>query len=533
MSGEAPLTRRQALAAAGLLATSGLGLAACEGRSSADGAGRAVRPAAKAPAGPPRRGGRIRVATISSSTADTLDPARGSLSTDYARHFMLYSGLTEFDPHLTPLPALAESIETTDRLNWNIRLRSGVEFHDGSSLTADDVVFSLMRHKDPAVASKVKSVADQISEARAVGPLEVSVRLSGANADLPSILATSHFLIIKAGTTDFRSAVGCGPFRLQTFSPGVRTVVVRNPNYWKPGRPYLDAIELIGIPDEVSRVNALLSGDVHLINSVNPISSRRIQATGRHALLETASSSYTDLIARLDDLPTGRPEFVLAMKHLLDRELIRKALFRGYATVGNDQPLPPGHRYYYPGLPQRTYDPEKARFLLNRAGLLDVRLPIYASPAAGGSVDMASLLQDSAARIGLRLSVARMPSDGYWSTHWMKHPLTFGNTNTRPTADLIFSIFFKSDAVANESGWKDPRFDQLLVTARGEADEAKRRQMYADMQTLVHDGSGVAIPVFITNLDGYDSRIRGLVPVPLGGLMGFAFAEHVWWEDAA
>jgi peptide/nickel transport system substrate-binding protein len=115
----------------------------------------------------------------------------------------------------------------------------------------------------------------------------------------------------------------------------------------------------------------------------------------------------------------------------------------------------------------------------------------------------------------------------------MKHPLTFGNTNARPTADLIFSIFFKSDASANESGWKDPRFDQLLLAARGEADEAKRRQMYADMQVMVHDLSGVAVPIFIASLDAFDSRLKGLQPMPLGGLMGFAFAEHVWLEDAA
>jgi peptide/nickel transport system substrate-binding protein len=529
----APFTRRQALVGAGVLTASGLGLAGCGEPSPAQGSRGTGPLSAPVPSGPPRRGGRIRVATISSSTADTLDPAKGALSTDFARHFMLYSGLTQFDLRLTPQPALAERIETSDRLNWNIRLRRGVEFHDGSGLTAEDVVFSLMRHKDPGVASKVKTVADQISEARAVGPLEVSVRLSAPNADLPSILATSHFLIIKSGTTDFHNAVGCGPYRLQTFSPGVRTVVTRNPNYWKPGRPYLDAIELIGIPDEVSRVNALLSGDVQLINAVNPTSSRRIQATRRHALLETPDTSYTDFIMRLDDPRVGRPEFVLAMKHLFDRELIRKALFRGYATVGNDQPLPPGHPYYFPGLPQRAYDPEKARFLLKRAGLLDVRLPIYASPAAGGSVDMASILQDSAARIGLRLAVNRVPSDGYWSTHWMKHPLTFGNTNARPTADLIFSIFFKSDASANESGWKDPRFDQLLLAARGEADEAKRRQMYADMQVMVHDQSGVAIPIFIASLDAFDARLKGLQPMPLGGLMGFAFAEHVWLEDAA
>ncbi|MDB5447898.1 MAG: transporter substrate-binding protein [Phenylobacterium sp.] len=505
------LSRRQALS----------GLAAAGGLLGAPSAGLAAAP---------RRGGRIRVATISSSTADTLDPAKGALSTDYVRQYMVYSGLTQFDANLAPRPALAEAIETSDRIRWAIRLRKGVAFHDGSALTPADVVYSLLRHKDPKLGSKVRTIAEQIAEAKVTGPHELEVRLTGPNADLPSILATSHFLIVKDGARDFRTAVGTGPYRCRIFNPGVRTIVTRNPNYWKPGRPYLDEIELIGIPDEVSRVNALLSGDVQLINAINPRSTRRVTASHRHGVLETKSGYYTDLIMRQDRLPTSHPNFVLAMKHLFDRDLIRKALYRGYATVANDQPIPPGHPYYFAGLPQRGHDPDRARFLLKQAGLLNVRLPVYASPAADGSVDMASILQEAAGQIGLRLAVNRVPSDGYWSSHWMKHPLTFGNTNPRPTADLIFSLFYKSDAPWNEAGWKNARFDQLLLAARAEADEARRKQMYADMQVMVHDHGGVGIPVFIGSLDAFDRRLKGLGSIPVGGLMGYSFAEYVWLE---
>lgn len=522
------LTRRTAALGLGLGALSAVGLAGCGPGKSGGTEGNPMAP--PTPAGPPRRGGRIRVASTTSSQADTLDPVKGAVSTDYARHNLLYSGLTELDAHLQPKLALAEAIETDDRTLWRIRLRSGVEFHDGSSLTAQDVVYSLLRHKDAGIGSKAKGVADQIAAASAVGPRELQVRLVDANADLPAILATSHFLIVKDGTTDFRTANGCGPFRLKAFTPGVRTVASRNPNYWKEGRPYLDEVELIGIPDEVSRVNALLSGDVQFVNALDARSIHRVRATGAHEILETRSGVYTNLILRQDSVPTGDPDFVLAMKHLLDRELIRKAVFRGFAEIGNDQPLPPWHPYYFPDLPQRIYDPDRARFLLKRAGLLNVRLAVFASATATGSVDIASILQESAAKLGLRLLVNRAPADGYWSTHWMKHPATFGNTNPRPTADLMFSLFFKSDAAWNESGWQNPQFDQLLLAARGEADEARRKQMYGDLQTMVHDASGIGIPVFISLVDAYDSRLKGVFPIPIGGLMGYAFGDHVWWD---
>ena len=481
--------------------------------------------------GAPRRGGSIRVASLSSSTADTLDPAKGALSTDYVRHYMVYSGLTQYDENLNARLALAESLESHDQTLWNIKLRQGVEFHDGKALTAEDVVYSLQRHKIPETASKLATVAQQFEDIRAVGKHEVRLQLAGPNVDLPLILADSHFLIVPAGATDLGKGIGTGPYRLESFQPGVRTIVVRNDKYWKSGAPHLERIELIGIPDEPSRVNALLSGDVQLVIAVNPRSTRRITESPEFDVLETPSGLYTNLIMRQDTHPTNNPDFILAMKYLFDRELIKRALFRGFATVANDHPVTPGNRYFAANLPQRQYDPERALFHLNKSGMAGARLPIFASPAATGSVDMAALLQLSASKVGLNLSINRVPGDGYWSNHWMKHPLGFGNVNPRASLDLLFSQFFKSDAPWNESGWSNPQFDQLLVAARGEGAESVRKQMYTDMQVLIHQHCGMGIPVFMSLIDGFDRRLKGLGPIPIGGLMGYSFAEHVWWEE--
>jgi peptide/nickel transport system substrate-binding protein len=215
----------------------------------------------------------------------------------------------------------------------------------------------------------------------------------------------------------------------------------------------------------------------------------------------------------------------------MDRPLIKRALFRNYATIANDHPIPPFHPYFRKDLPQTTLDLDKARWHFQRSGIGKARLPVFASPAAEGSVDMASILQEYGARVDLNIAVNRVPADGFWSTHWMKHPLGFGNTNPRPTADLIFSLFYKSDADWNESGWRNPAFDRLLLEARAEGEEARRKQLYGEMQGLVRDHCGVSIPVFISLLDGYDRRLKGWYPVPLGGFMGYGFAEHLWWED--
>ena len=478
----------------------------------------------------PKKGGKIRVAVGASSTADTLDPAKGGAITDYVRHFMFYNGLTTIDTRLNPQMELAEAITTKNGVLWNVKLRKDVRFHDGKPLTSADVVYSLMRHKDPATASKVKAVADEFVEVKATGPNEVQIKLASANVDLPMLLGTSHFSIIRDGTTDFTTANGTGPYKCKEFKPGLRSVSVRNDEYWKPGKPYLDEIEYFAIPDEAARVNALLSGDVHLINAINPRSAPTVTASPNCTLFESKTGIITDLIMRDNVGPVKNPDFVLAMKHMLDREQILKASMRGFGFLGNDQPVQPSSKYYFAGLPQRTMDLDKAKYHLKKSGMAGSTIPLVCTTAANGSVDTAQIMQLTAQKIGLNLDIKRMPPDGYWSNHWAKHPLTFGGVNPRPTADLMFTLFYKSDAPMNVSGWKNEKFDQLLEAARGETNDARRKQMYADMQVLVHEQCGIGIPIFNNSIDGFTSKLKGYSSHPLGGLMGYAFAEHVWLD---
>jgi peptide/nickel transport system substrate-binding protein len=478
----------------------------------------------------PRKGGRITVATNASGVNDTLDPAKQSNQTDYCRGFMFYNGLTALDGSLTPRPSLAEEFATQDAKTWVFKLRKGVTFHDGKPLTPADVVFSIMRHKDAATASRAKVLAEQIESVTASGPNEVTFRLTSPNADLPVVLGTYHFHIVKAGTTDFNAGIGTGPYKVKEFKPGVRSIAVRNENYWKSNRPYLDEIELVGITDESARVNALLAGQLDLVQAVSPRSVERVTAGGKHAVYETKSVSYTNLIMRRDSSPGNNPDFVQAMKYLFNREQLLKSIQLGRGVVANDQPIASSNRFYFKGLPQRPYDPEKAKWHLQKANLGSTPIPVVVSPAASNSVEMALVMQHAAKQIGLNLDVKRMPADGYWSTHWMKHPVGFGNINARPSADLALTLFFKSDAPWNEAAWKNEKFDQLLLAARGEVDQAKRAQMYADMQVLVHNEGGIGIPMFISSLDGHNSKLKGLSSIPISGMMGSSFAEHVWLD---
>jgi peptide/nickel transport system substrate-binding protein len=478
----------------------------------------------------PKRGGSIRAAGYSSSTADTVDPAKQAFSTDYARCNMFYNTLTRLDGALAPQPELAETIANDKATVWTLKLRKGVTFHDGKPLTAADVVYSLSRHLDPAVGSIAKPLAQQMTEIKATAADEVRITLASPNADFPVVLGTFHFHIIKDGTKDFTTAIGTGPYKCKEFQPGVHTVAVRNENYWKPGKPYLDQIDFFGIPDETARINALLAGDIQLAGGLTPRSTRRIKGQPGFVIFETPAGVYTDLIVRLDAPSTGNVDFALTLKYLMDREQMRDAIWQGFATIGNDHPVSPSNRFYNADLPQRKFDPDRAKFHFQKSGVGTSAIPIVVSPAAEGSAEMAVMLQDAGAKFGLNLDVRRVPADGYWSNYWLKSPVGFGNINPRPSLDILLSLFFRSDAPWNESAFKDPKFDQLLLAARGETDQARRKQMYGDMQHMISDTAGIGIPLFNSYLDGHSANLKGLEPIPVGGMMGYDFAENVWLD---
>ena len=485
--------------------------------------------ASSAVAATPVKGGSLKAAGWSTSTADTLDPAKASLSTDYVRCCSFYNRLTFLDQSGVPKMELADSIESKDAQTWTVKLKSGVTFHDGRPLTSDDVIYSLKRHLDKSVGSKVAKIAAQMTGFKAVDKLTVEITLASPNADLPTILAMHHFMIVADGTTDFSKGNGTGAFKREVFEPGVRSVGLRNKNYWKSG-PNVDSFEFIAITDDSARANALLSGDIHLAAAINPRTTRLIEAQTGFALSKTTSGNYTDLNMRLDMAPGDKKDFIEGMKYLVNREQIVKSALRGMGAVGNDQPVSPANIFHNASLKPKAFDPEKAKFLFQRAGVLGQSIPVIASEAAASSIDMAMIIQASGAEIGMKLDVQRVPSDGYWDNYWLKAPIHFGNINPRPTPDILFSLLYTSEAPWNESHYKSEKFDKMMLEARASLDQAKRTQIYNEMQAMIAEEAGTIIPAYISNVDAIAGKLKGLEPNPLGGMMGYAFAEYVWLE---
>ena len=481
----------------------------------------------------PKRGGRMRVAGTTASVKDSMDPAKFTASSDYCRGFTFYNGLTRLDSNCRAQPELAQSFEpNANATDWVFKLRKGVTFHDGKTLDADDVVYSLMRHKDPDVGSAAKTLANMISEAKADGKDTVIVKLTGPNADLPILLGTYHFMILKNGTTDFTTAIGTGPYKVKEFKPGIRALGVRNENYFHEGRPYMDEQELFGIGDDAARLSALFSGDVQMIARISPVSIPDVEARKDVVIDSVPAPKFTSLVMMVDRPPfQNNPDLRLAVKYLFDREMALKSIMKGHGQLGNDHLFAPDDPFYNADLPRRGLDLDKAGYHLKKAGMENAKLELHVGEPAYASVELGMLLQSEAAKIGLSIDLKREPADGYYTNIWRKRSFHGGEWNARPTDDLLLTIGFKSNAEWNESQYKIDRLDSLIDQGRATLDFARRKEIYGEVQKILYEDGCNVIPLFTNNLAAVSNQVRGLVPVKTGSLGGFNYADTVWIES--
>jgi peptide/nickel transport system substrate-binding protein len=478
----------------------------------------------------PKRGGHLLLGIDGGNAGDSLDPVRQVSDYPVVIGHQLYNTLTELDEHLKAQPELAESWDAkSGAREWVFKLRKGVTFHNGKELTAADVVYSINHHRGKDSKSPVKALLESVTDLKVTDKDEITLTLDSGNADMPILMAERRLLIGPEGSS-FTDGVGTGAFILQSFQPGVRTLTKRNPNYWRRDRGFVDSVETLAINDPVARLSALQSGAIHLMNRVHPRTARQLQEDPRTQLFNTEAGWHITFPMRTDTPPFDNNDLRLALKYAVDRDALLRTVLRGYGKVGNDHPIPAFDPFFAADIPQRRYDPDKAKFHMKKSGYLGPIVLSVADVAFPGAVDAAQLFQASAAKAGITLQLDRQPNDGYFADVWLKKPFIASGWSGRPTADLMFSIAYKSDARWNETFWKRPAFDKLLIAARAELDFAKRKQMYREMQLMVHEEGGAVIPVLKNDLDAGLKKVRGFVSTPSWQMSGARAPEKVWFD---
>ena len=468
-----------------------------------------------------KKGGRLRTGITGGGTGDVLDP--GLILDSYminVQFGQLRNNLSEVSVSGELIPELAESWDATpDAKSWMFKIRQGVEFHNGKTLDSQDVVDSLRHHLVEDSKSAAKGILGGIESVEADGKHGVTVHLTGGDADFPFVMSDYHLLICPSkgdGTIDWESGVGTGGYSLVEHEPGVRTLTRRNPNYWKEGRAHFDEAETLQIADPNARLNGLRTNAIDCMNNVDPkIVERLKRVAGVHVLSVTGNKQFT-LPMRTDTAPFDNNHVRLAVKHIINREEWFDKIIFGLGEVGNDNPIGPANIYRATPeeLPQRMYDPDRAKFHLKQAGMENLSIQFHAADTGfNGSVNAGQLMRESARPAGIDVEVVREPDDGYWSNVWMSKAFSACYWSGRPTENWMFSQVYAADASWNDTFWKHERFNELLVQARAELDKAKRREMYVEMQRIVHNEGGVCLPLFQADTIAYTDKVA--VPDPI------------------
>ena len=335
----------------------------------------------------PKKGGKLRVGIGHGSTTDSLDPATFEQLYMQVVGYGLRGSLTEVDTKGDLIPDLSESWEASDdAVTWTFKIRKGVEFHNGKTLAADDVIASINHHRGEDSKSAAKAILEPIVEIKADGKNTVVFTLREGNADFPFIVSDYHIAMMPAkdGKLDPASGVGTGGYILESFEPGVRTSFKRNPNYWKEGRAHFDEVEILSIIDIAARTNALTTGEIDVMDRVELKTAHLLERNPNIKIDETSGTAHYTIPMRTDMPPFDNNDVRLALKYAVDREALLQSVLRGHGVVGNDHPIGRSQRYHASELPQRMYDIDKAKFHLKKAGLSSLKVDLSAANAAFG-----------------------------------------------------------------------------------------------------------------------------------------------------
>jgi len=480
----------------------------------------------------PKKGGTIRFGIGSGSTSDTMDPAKITDTFMQVVNYGLRNHLTEVATTGELIPELAESFEGSDGARvWAFRLRQGITFHNGKTMDAGDVIASINHHRGEESESGAKGILEPIESIEADGPHTVIFTLKDGNADFPFLMSDYHLSIMPVTDDglDVMSGVGTGGYILEEFEPGVKCRLKRNPDYWKDGAAHFEAAEVLAIKDSTARTNALTTGDIDVMNRVDPKTAPLVARRPNLRIEETSGNQHYTLPMHTDKAPFKDNHVRLALKLAMNRQDILDKVLGGHGYLGNDHPIGKANQFHAADLPQRGYDPDKAKHHLKKAGAENLKVQLHAADAAFvGAVDAAVLFQEQARAAGIEIDVKRAPNDGYWSNVWLKEPFCTAYWGGRPTEDWMFQVGYAAGAPWNATNWEHERFNKLLQEARVELDQARRREMYVEMQRLCRDEGGVIIPMFANYIMALNDKVAHGKMANNWDLDGLKAMER-WW----
>jgi peptide/nickel transport system substrate-binding protein len=498
------ITRRELLIGAGVLA-GGLSvggiLAACGGSSTSTSVSTT-----------PRRGGNFRVGVTGGGSKDFIDGQNIDTAPDTARMIATFETLLIYDEgyNLTN-DGLAESVTQDSPMQWTIRLKQGIEFTNGKTLSADDVIYSFQRILTPGLGLFGHSGLSKSVDPKNIEKMDdrtVRLHLIQADSTIDAQLGQYYNGIVQVGYDKYPAPqIGTGPFKLDTFTVGQQSTHVRNPNYWRTGQPYFDQVTVIDFPDSTAQVNALLAGQLDAIAGVPFAQISTIKAHSGLAILESPTGSWLPICMAIDMPPFTDVRVRQAFKLIADRPAIVAQALAGHGVIGNDM-YSPFDADYASDLPQRHQDLEQAKSLLKAAGQDGLTMDFHTTNNDAGMVDEAIVFAQQAKGAGVTLNVKNDPN--YYGDQYLKLAFSVDDWNTRNYLPQV-AVGSLATSPFNATHWPpaDSDFANLYKQAVAEVDKAKRRDIIHAMQVEEYNTGGNIIAFFRNFVDGYSTKVSG------------------------
>src|SRR3984893_11740819 len=438
----------------------------------------------------PRRGGHLRVGMNDGDAGDSLAPWNIPIYSAAARAEAPSERLFKYDAHASPRPRLAESVASNRKATiWRLKIRKGVTFHSGKPLTAEDVLYSLRFIADPK--NKAESLTRlepiDLKASRRVSATEIEFHLKRPIGDFPGLLAEKAVWIVPAGKTDFaRKPDGTGPFKFANWQPGVRANFVRNEHYWglaHGGGPWVDTLEILFIPDDTARVNALLGNQVDEIAFMPFVQAKAQKGNASIQIIQAAQPQTNPFYVQMDRKPFTDNNVRLALKYAVDRHAMVSKIELGFGSVANDL-FGKGYPSYNDHLPQRAYDPQRAKSLLKRAGYDTFPFTLPTSNALPGMLESATAFKEQAKAAGIQVTLEKLDAGSYFSNNKYLKVSSY-QTNWGQSFESQAQDGMLRTSPYNETHWYDTKWAAGVRRAQEIPDAARRNAAYKALQVPI------------------------------------------------
>ncbi|MDE2281683.1 MAG: ABC transporter substrate-binding protein [Actinomycetales bacterium] len=420
-------------------------------------------------------------------------------------------------------PVLAQSWKSTNPKTWTFTLRKGVKFHNGQTMTADDVVATFNRLTDPKVGSAALSAFNGIlakGQIEKVSDYVVTFHLSVPFVDFPYLLSPFNYNAIilprnyKIGTF-MKTGSGTGAYKVTGYTPDQGATFAKNTSYWSPGMPYLNGIKLSYYQDTATGVLDMQGGQYDYLPSITYGSGQALFSNPNVVIQRHASSGYRTIQMRTDIAPFNNVYLRRAVADSLDRKGMIKALLGGFATLGNDDyfaPVFPISKLASKQVPQRSQNIAKAKQELAQGGQPNGFAVTLTTEQYQEIPNLAVVIQQNLKSIGVDVTLNVETQTAYYGSGanqpWLSTPFGITDWGARGVPSQGITPAYTCSGTWNSAHWCNTSYDKLLGSLNASLDETTRMRIAAQMATIQHDAVPDAIAYWLDDLQAHGKNVH-------------------------